>query len=419
VIFILATTEVQKIPNTILSRCQRFDFRMISQKEITQHLAHICKTDGIKYEEEALWLIARQAKGSMRDSQSLLDQIITFAEGHITVERVTQSLGLIQREIINRALQAIFERNIPGVAEVVASFNSSGSDPALFVEDLLEQLRNSLMVRIGAHKMNVPVDIPDSELRLLEELTQNVSQEDIHLLFDITLKGSQHLARAIEPRLALEMLLFKLASAPQVQSLARLLDASLPPAGGPPPIPEVKPARKPAHPIGGQSLKPPVQSAPPPPARPAEPLAPPDGNLNAILPKDEIKDPWHRFVENVRASNGLLAALLEHTYVIEQSASTLKLGLPEKMAFLMDKLQDPKNRERLQSFVETYWKQKPAIEVVLTKTTGPQTPVEKLQKAEVDKKTSEREAVENHPMIKKAQSLFKTEIVAIKEEKRQ
>jgi DNA polymerase-3 subunit gamma/tau len=62
VIFILATTEVQKIPNTILSRCQRFDFRMISQKEITQHLAHICKTDGIKYEEEALWLIARQAK---------------------------------------------------------------------------------------------------------------------------------------------------------------------------------------------------------------------------------------------------------------------------------------------------------------------------------------------------------------------
>jgi len=417
VIFILATTEAQKIPNTILSRCQRFDFRMISQKEIAQHLAHICQTDGVKFEDEALWLIARQAKGSMRDSQSLLDQIITFAEGEITVKKVTESLGLIQREMINRALAAIFERDIPALAEVIALFNASGSDPSLFAEDLLEQLRNSLMVKIGAHKMNVPVDIPDSELRLLEELTAPLSQEDIHLLFDITLKGSQHLTRAIEPRLALEMLLFKLASAPQVQSLARLLDAALPPAGGPAPIPEVKaPRTTKAAPIGGQSLKPPT---PPPAPKNPEPV---DGDLNAVVAaKEEPKDPWHRFVENVRASNGLLAALLEHTFVLEQNAATLKLGLPEKMAFLMDKLQDPKNRERLQSFIESYWKQKPAVEIVLVKSgaaAAPQTPVEKVQKAETDKKKTEREAVENHPMIKQAQSLFKTEIVAIKQEKR-
>ncbi len=427
VVFILATTEAQKIPNTILSRCQRFDFRMISQKEITQHLAHICKTDGVNFDEEALWLIARQAKGSMRDSQSLLDQIITFSEGQITVQKVTESLGLIQREIINRALQAIFTRQISGVAEVISLFNASGSDPSLFAEDLLEQLRNSLMIKIGAHKMNVPVDLPDSELRLLEEWTKEVSQEDIHLLFDITLKGSQHLARAIEPRLALEMLLFKLASAPQVQSLARLLDASLPPSGGPAPIPEVRPPR-PA--MGGQSLKaapaPKATSAPqpPPPAAPAAATPPSvesvDGNLNALTPKEEPKDPWHRFVESVRASNGLLAALLEHTFILEQTATTLKLGLPEKMAFLMSKLQDPKNKERLQSFIESYWKQKPAVEIVLAKPGAePQTVVEKSQKAESDKKALEREQVENHPMIKKAQSLFKTEIVAIKEEKRQ
>ncbi len=79
VVFIMATTEVHKIPQTILSRCQRFDFRRISTRQITEHLKVICAGEGVQAEEEALWVIARQGDGSMRDSQSLLDQVITFA----------------------------------------------------------------------------------------------------------------------------------------------------------------------------------------------------------------------------------------------------------------------------------------------------------------------------------------------------
>jgi DNA polymerase-3 subunit gamma/tau len=414
VVFILATTEVQKLPNTILSRCQRFDFKTISQKEISQHLAYVCREEKVQFEDEALWLIAKQAKGSMRDSQSLLDQVITFTNGSVTTAQVTAVLGLIQRELINQALQFITTQNILELADVVGRFNVSGSDPTLFIEDLLEQLRNALMIKIKAHTRNVPVDIPDSEISFLSDLVKDLREEDIHLLFDIALKGSQNLMRATEPRMALEMLLFKMASAPRVVTLAALLEAASE-------APRSAPARKPetlAAPPTAPNAPAPRMAIPAavldrPPERPSEPIP---EDLVPLTPKD----PWGRFVETVRASNGLLAALMEHTFVIEHTPEKLQLGMPEKMGFLMDKIKDPKNMERLKTFVESYWKQTPAIDIVLMKGSAPQmTPKEKVNRAEADKKTQDRLDVENHPLIKKTQSLFKAEITAIKEEKRQ
>ncbi len=417
VVFILATTEVQKIPNTILSRCQRFDFRMISQKEISQQLATICNEEKIPFEETALWLIARQAKGSMRDSQSLLEQIITFSDQNITVEKVTASLGLIQRELINQTVQAIVEKKIEELQKVIAAFNVSGCDPALFIEDLLEQWRNGLMVKIQAHKMNVPIDLPDSEIEWLDKISVNVSEEDYHLLFDITIRGSQMLLRATEPRLALEMLLLKLISAPRVASLAALIErGAAGTAGQAPSLPPLKPTT--AAPVTQKAMATPVAKPQSPAvnASPAPVIPPPAEDLTPPAPKD----PWQRFVENVRSANGLLAALLEHTYVIEQTADSLKLGLPEKMAFLMDKIKAPENMQRLQSFIESLWKQTLKVEVHLSKaqnTTASMTPKEKVLKADQEKTQKERQMIEDHPLMKKTNSLFKTELVSIKEEK--
>lgn len=413
VVFILATTEVQKIPNTILSRCQRFDFRMISQKEISQHLAEICRQENIPFEEEALWLIARQGKGSMRDSQSLLEQVVTFSEQNVTVEKVVASLGLVQREVVNQTLKALISKDMSTLQKALADLNLSGCDPTLFVEELLEQWRNALMVKIQAHKMNVPVELPDSEIQWLEQITTNLNEEDIQLLFDITLKGSQFLLRATEPRLALEMLLLKLFSAPRVVVLSELLAGG---AGVEParmvPVPRTiaAPTTQTSTPHAAPATS---ASARPTPSAPTTPME----DLTPAVPKD----PWQRFIENVRSSNGLLAALLEHTFVMEHTAEILKLGLPEKMSFLMDKLKAPQNMERLQTFIESLWKQKLTIEVHLAKATAQSAPVltpkEKVQKADQEKSQRERQQIEAHPLMKKTQSLFKTEIVSIKEEK--
>ncbi len=426
VVFILATTEVQKIPNTILSRCQRFDFRMISQKEISEHLIKICKQENIEYDESALWLISRQAKGSMRDSQSLLEQIITYADGKITKENVTASLGLVQRELVNEVVQAVVEKKLPQLQTAIARFSISGCDPALFIEELLEQWRNGLMIKIQAHKMNVPVDLPDSEIQWLEKISASISEEDFHLLFDITLKGSQLLVRATEPRLALEMLLLKLLSAPRVVFLSSLMNQ------GSVHSPSHSPSQAPSQ-MQGQASAPAANIAPAPmnansrvalqrttpqvaslAASPAAPQVPED------LTPDAPKDPWQRFIEGVRSSNGLLAALLEHTFIVEQTPSLLKLGLPEKMAFLMDKIKASENMQRLHTFIESLWKQKLAVEVVIAKSqsTSPSlTPKEKGVKADLEKSQKERQMIEDHPLMKKTKSLFKTEIVSIKEEK--
>jgi DNA polymerase III subunit gamma/tau len=421
VVFILATTEVQKIPNTILSRCQRFDFRMISQKEISEHLAKICKDENIAYEESALWLISRQAKGSMRDSQSLLEQIITYADGKVTTENVTASLGLVQRELVNAVVQAIVEKNMALLQTAIARFNLSGCDPALFIEELLEQWRNGLMIKIQAHKMNVPVDLPDSEIQWLEKISASITEEDFHLLFDITLKGSQLLMRATEPRLVLEMLLLKLSSAPRVVFLSSLISSSLTdktslsPSS---PAPQRAPKATTSMPstLSTTHMPSTLSTAPVSMTAPTTATMAPPEELAPQLPKD----PWQRFVEGVRSSNGLLAALLEHTYIVEQTPSTLKLGLPEKMAFLMDKIKAPENMQRLQTFIESLWKQKLAVEVVTSKAQSSSpalTPKEKGVKADQEKTQKERQLIEDHPLMKKTKSLFKTEIVSIKEEK--
>ena len=107
VVFVLATTEVHKIPNTVLSRCQRFDFRRIPFRAIAEHLGNICKSENISAEEQALWLLARQGEGSMRDSQSLLDQVITFSSGNITLQRVVEVLGLTDRQLLTDTLTAV------------------------------------------------------------------------------------------------------------------------------------------------------------------------------------------------------------------------------------------------------------------------------------------------------------------------
>jgi DNA polymerase-3 subunit gamma/tau len=272
-----------------------------------------------------------------------------------------------------------------------------------------------LMIKIQAHKMNVPVDLPDSEIQWLEKISASISEEDFHLLFDITLKGSQLLVRATEPRLALEMLLLKLSSAPRVVFLSSLMNQSLID-----PAPAQMTTRAPAQASTPQRATKPttyVQTAPlgqvESPAATAG--APPPEELPQLP-----KDPWQRFVEGVRSSNGLLAALLEHTYIVEQTPTLLKLGLPEKMAFLMDKIKAPENMQRLHTFIESLWKQKLTVEIVTAKTqsTAPAlTPKEQGVKADQEKTIKERQLIEDHPLMKKANSLFKTQIVSIKEEK--
>jgi DNA polymerase-3 subunit gamma/tau len=226
VVFILATTESQKIPNTILSRCQRFDFRRIPSRQIADQLMKICTAEGVQVGSDALWAIARQADGSMRDSQSLLDQVITFSNKEITLEKVIEVLGLTDRQLVIDGTSALIRRDSGLALQLIEKVNRSGVDPKIFAQDLLEEVRNALMVRLCKEDPTRVVDLSDSEIQALATLAAETTEEDLHTLFDMMLKGVSDLLRASDPRLVLEMTMLRVSSSPTMIDLRQLMSGA-------------------------------------------------------------------------------------------------------------------------------------------------------------------------------------------------
>ena len=155
--FIFATTEIQKIPRTILSRCQKFHLRQIPTKAISQHLQKICQAENVQADKEALWHIARQGEGSMRDAQSLLDQTITFTNGSITLQNVIDLLGLADRQMILDTLRAILYRDVSQVLQIVSQIYTSSYDLKAFLHGLIESIKNLLFMQEALQLRNFRV----------------------------------------------------------------------------------------------------------------------------------------------------------------------------------------------------------------------------------------------------------------------
>lgn len=397
VVFIMATTEVHKIPNTILSRCQRFDFRRISLKAIADHLQEICKADGVEAAPEALWAVARQGDGSMRDSQSLLDQVITFANGEISLEKVSEILGLTDRALLLKALTSVVEKDSQIALDVIESLFQAGYDPALFAQDLLEQIRNALIVKTNRDSAETILDIAPSEIEALGELVQGMSAEDLHLLFDMMLKGLTDLTRSGDPRIVLEMLILRMVAAPKIESLLNF--TSNRPVNSAP-SPEKK----------NSSLRTNAPAPKPPPA------------VALTKPYDDTLTPeqnWCELVQNIKKVNGIIGAQLENTFLGKKEGQKLHIGVPSRLKFLYEKMNHEKFRNKMANYIATYWG--PGYEIDLHVDSGDQkilTPKQALEKQRQEKQIQVRASVEAHPFLKSVSEVFKTEIKSIKEIKR-
>lgn len=388
VMFILATTEAHKIPETILSRCLRFDFKRISTRTITDRLKTICEAESIAVDDEALWLIARQGDGSMRDSLSLLDQVITFASGRLTKDSVTRILGLTDRSLLLETLNNLVARDTHGMLSVIEKLGQSGLEPRLFANELLESLRNLLMIRISGSQMGGIVDLPDSELKFFAEVGAQLTEEDMHFLFDMALKGANDLSRSPDPRLVLEVLLLRMAGAPRILDLQTLLShqpqhrGELPPARKHQPIPLPTPVKV-------EKPKPRAQGATP-------------------------AEKWLNLVELVRAQDPIFAAKLEKLLFVSEDGKLLKLAIPPKLVFLKEQLNDPETRKKLKGSIDSLWGEGYSVEV----TAGASAPTGTSATALAAKKQAAaddeiRAKIASHPKVKAAQEIFRTEIKSI------
>ena len=272
--FIFATTEYHKIPETILSRCQQYDFRMIATRELAQHLRSVADQEKIRVSDAALALIARAAEGSVRDALSLFDQVLAFTGDEIPDADVAGLLGLVDRELLHRASRAIVEGDSLAMLELVESLADYGADYRNFVRELLLHLREVLLVRLAPAQSPLLGAILPEELERLRALAAALSEEDLLRALDLLTRAEGELRHASDPRVALDLALLKLVQmrrllpfAEVVARVERLLGSA--PVGAPPARPSVLPASVPAP--------------RPAPSRPADP-APPAPRPAALAP---------------------------------------------------------------------------------------------------------------------------------------
>jgi DNA polymerase III subunit gamma/tau len=237
--FLFATTEIQKVPVTVLSRCQRFDLRRISADMLAAHFAGIVKAEGVAAEPEALALIARAAEGSARDGLSILDQAIAHADmdgdGTVTAEQLRSMLGLSDRGSIRRLFGLILAGDAQTALAMLAEQHDLGVEPNAVLKGLLETCHATTIAKSGA-----PVDPSQSEEERAAYAgwAASLSFALLHRLWQMLLKGHDEVVRAVDPRLAADMALLRVihaSSLPDPGDLLRKLEAggSLAPAAAP------------------------------------------------------------------------------------------------------------------------------------------------------------------------------------------
>ncbi len=210
VIFILATTEVHKLPITILSRCQRYDFKRISIDTITGRMQHLIEAEGVQVEEKALRYIAKTADGSMRDALSLLDQCIAFHLGkELTYDKVLDVLGAVDTEVFSRLLRCVLERDVLGCIELLEEIVMQGRELTQFVTDFTWYLRNLLLVQSSDNLEDV-IDMSTDNLKRLKEEADMVEMDQIIRYIRIFSELAGQIRYASQKRILVEIALIKL-----------------------------------------------------------------------------------------------------------------------------------------------------------------------------------------------------------------
>ncbi|KQM56978.1 MULTISPECIES: DNA polymerase III subunit gamma/tau [unclassified Sphingomonas] len=246
--FLLATTEVHKVPVTVLSRCQRFDLRRIPADLLAGHFAHVVEAEGVEAEPEALQLIARAAEGSARDGLSILDQAIAHGgldgEG-VRADAVRQMLGLSDRGAIRSLFDLLLKADGPGALRALRAQYDLGVDPASVLRTLLETVHAVTIVKVGGDRGPGQ----SAEERAAFDGWSALSFPMLHRLWQLLLKGHEEVSRAALPIEACEMALLRIvhaSSLPDPGTLAKQLAAGQVPAMAPPSAPAPAPAAEPA-----------------------------------------------------------------------------------------------------------------------------------------------------------------------------
>ena len=389
VVFIFATTEVQSVPDTILSRCQRFNFRRISTGQIAAHLGTIAQAEGIAVEEGALHMLASRADGALRDAESLLDQVVSLG-AEVSQQAVVQVLGLVDRGLYFELLDAMREAAPARVLDIVAQAVDEGADIEEFVYGLVELLRHLLFAKIQGGTDELDMD--EDARRRCGELAAAMAAEDLLRMMQSLLDLEADIKRSVQPRFRVEIALVHLAlmgRSVDVGELLRRLQSleSTAPRPVVTPSPSGRSERAAPPPPSGRSEQP----APPPPSGFSEQAAPPPPSgqsEQAVLPPpaqhqvaapaessnaataaglsfDQVRTTWAELVNAVRAAKPSLAGFLNRAVLDSLESHVLRLSFGADDCFAMNQVIN--NRESVEEIAEAKYGRRLRLEAVVKK----------------------------------------------------
>jgi len=338
--FIFATTESHKVPVTIRSRCQQYDFRLIPHRLIAERVRGILRAESLGADEEAISVVAREAAGSMRDALTLLDQLVAISDDRITADTVAASLGIAAREALYDVAGAVLQGDGAAVIKAIDALADKSVDMQHFARQLLELMRDLVVLKLDAGD---PADWVPEEREAAEALIGNIDILELQRAFRATSMVMDEMAQSPNPKLMLEMGLVRVATRPPLQSVSELLarlealqgnagttgsatGGSRPRAPNPKPVPrsatpepeakpEPKPETAPAH-------KPASEPAPEPRSKtPSQPIMPATKHSGGFQTSTgEVLTPirraalqeWEELVSTLERQQPALAAVLEH-----------------------------------------------------------------------------------------------------------
>jgi len=400
--FLFATTDPQKLPVTILSRCLQFNLRRIELEQISNHLANILQQEEFEFESEALTALARAADGSMRDALSLLDQAISFGAGKITVEHVHQMLGTIEQHQLLHILTALINQDGKALLQQSHDLSVQGRDFNLVLNALLACLQRLATVQLVPDLESS--DENDSEQ--LTELSSQISPETVQLLYQIALHGKRDLPFAADPKSGFEMTLLRMLSF-QPKRVASITNDQTVAS----PIVETKPASQ-------VSAKPQAQIPAPASAPEAErePLQVNEAKAEIVsdAPAEPVNnsalsaDSWTATIASLKLA-ALSRQLADNSAFIKFENSKLFLSIAPELAHLATE----KSKERLESALKQYLNT--AVSVVIEQDAVQHQASQTLATQQAQQRTNRQQqaadSIHNDPAVDAIKQAFNGQII--------
>jgi len=382
VVFVLATTDPRKIPATVLSRCQRFDFRPIPPEQLTATLTEILTKEGVRFEPGALPLLVRAAEGSLRDALSLLDTAIAYGGGALDESSVARLLGSSAPVHVRGFLAAILARDGARALEAIDRAARDGEDLAWLCREVVEAARRALVIKVSP---DAPfADLTAAERAALAATAEPVSADELIYLLRAFMEADAEMRRSPHPRVELEIAAVRAARRPQPQAIEALIakvDEAVNRLRG---MPAARPVATQPGLLDAAAPAPRVVVPPP--------LAGASANA-AAEPAADLGEGWARAVDEILKKKALLGSVVQHGVPLKLEGPVLTIGLVAS-PFHREMLNDRANKEIITHAVQQH--------------------IPGARRVEIAAEAAAASGALNHPAVQAAVAMFQGEVVAVR-----